>query len=199
MKRFFLLVCVLCLGLCACGSDEPETAPGESPKEIVSEFVRAMYVGDLDGFFVHIPAFAYDALIGMEGLEIPEGKTKADVVYDYFAQNMAQEPEELAAEVTVETKISTTMKKNDFKKAYMETARTYYVAEGVVSEEVLEKIEDVVFVAFNCDVTYGNGQTFSLSDFRSVLPCVKLEGKWYVDLLYLVYMPAQEASPVPVQ
>jgi len=91
------------------------------------------------------------------------------------------------------------MKKNDYKKAYMETARTYYVAEGVVSEEVLEKIEDVVFVAFNCDVTYGNGQTFSLSDFRSVLPCVKLEGKWYVDLLYLVYMPAQEASPVPVQ
>ncbi len=195
MKRFFLLVCVLCLGLCACGSDEPETAPGKSPKEIVSEFVRAMYVGDLDGFFVHIPEFAFDALIEMEGLEIPEGKTKADVAYDYFADNMAQEPEDLVTEVTVETKISTTVKK----KAYMETARTYYVAEGVVSEEDLEKIEDVVCVAFNCDVTYENGQTFSLTDFRSVLPCVKLEGKWYVDILYLVCVPVQAASPTPVQ
>lgn len=192
-----LLTLMLCISLWGCEEksktetdDKASTsqeAPENDPEKIAADFIRAMYYGDLDGFFVHIPEFAYDVVINMENLEVPEGKNKADIAYDYFANNMEQEPEEVAADVQLETKISDTMTQE----TYMETARKYYVSEGIVSEADFENIQEVVYVAFNCDVTYENGETRSLKDFQSAIPCVKIDGKWYVDILYLLFIPTQ--------
>lgn len=178
----------------------PQETPENDPEKIAADFIQAMYYGDLDAFFVHIPEFTYDVVIKMENLEVPEGKTKADIAYDYFANNMEQEPEELATDVKLETKISDTMTRE----TYMASAKKYYVSEGIVSEADLEKIQDVAFVAFNCDVTYKNGETRSLKDFESVIPCVKIDGKWYVDILYLLFKPVRvetkaESLATPVQ
>lgn len=211
-----LLICALTMLCCACETGDENNAdtpistadtkapegnpPAEStPEELTEDFVRAMYTGDLDAFFAHIPEFTYDILISMENIEVTEDTDKGAIVYDYFQSVMESEPEDVATEVTIETKISDKLNKD----SYLDEVRTYYMPEGFVSEEDLEKIEDAVFVAFNADVTYANGEKRTLTDFKSALPCVKIEGKWYVDYFYLVMIPisvtpTQEQS-IPVK
>lgn len=197
-----LLTLMLCMSLWGCEENSKtetdnktstsQETPENDPEIVAADFIKAMYYGDLDASFVHIPEFAYDVIIKMENLEVPEGKAKADVAYECFAKTMEQEPEELATDVQLETKISDSMTRE----TYMESAKKYYISEGIVSEADFEKIQDVAFVAFNCDVTYENGETLSLKDFESVIPCVKIDGKWYVDILYLVFMPVRADQTV---
>lgn len=203
MKKWMAILLVLALGisLCACAQgseDEDETKETvyetleKGPEQVAKEFIGAMYRGDLDTFCTYIPEFAYDVILEAEGGEVPEGKSKADAVRDVFARNMEEEPEELASEVKVETKISDTMDRQTYK----ESVWSYYVGEGIVSEDMWEQVEDAVFVAFNCDVTFENGETFSMEDFEAEIPCVKIDGRWYADILYLVYVPVQAAPEV---
>lgn len=176
--------------------DDPSTENDNSseitPEELTKDFVRAVYMGDLDAFFAHIPEFTYDVLLQSEDIAYNEGDDKAEAVYNYFKSIMEEEPEDSATEVILETKISDTLDKD----SYLELLREYYLPEGFITEEDLEKIEDVVYVAFNSNVKYANGEEILLTDFKAALPCVKIDGKWYVDYFYLVMMPIEMTEEV---
>lgn len=175
-------------------NDDPTIGNDDSsektPEELTEDFVRAVYMGDLDAFFAHIPEFTYDVLLQSEDIVYNEGDNKGEAVYNYFKSIMEEEPEDSATEVILETKISDTLDKD----SYLELLREYYLPEGFITEDDLEKIEDVVYVAFNSNVKYANGEEISLTDFKAALPCVKIDGKWYVDYFYLVMIPTEMTS-----
>lgn len=200
------LACLMAVSLFACegevevdsdgsssdvNGDETQTggssdnADVKGPEELTMDFLRAVYMGDLDAFFAHIPEFTYDVLLSSEDIAAQEGADKGDLIYNYFKSIMEEEPEEAATEVTIETKISDTLTMQ----TYFDTLRKYYLPKGFISEADLEKLQDVVYVSFNADVKYGSGRELSLTDFKAAIPCVKIEGKWYVDYFYLVMIP----------
>ena len=206
LKRIFIVffAFLMVISCCACdntGEDKTQesklssgTNDGKTkndgkdentPEELTEDFVRAMYMGDLDAFFAHIPEFTYDVLIKSEDLEVAEGTDKGTAVYNFFKSILEEEEEEIASKVTVETKITD----DPDKQSYFDAVRRYYIPEGFVTEKDLEKVEDAVFVAFNADIEYENGKKHSMTDFKAALPCVKIDGKWYVDYFYLVMIP----------
>lgn len=215
IKKFtaFILCVILALSLCACGDDNSQitdpttdsTIEGtttadnteantpaqttETPEEITKDFLIAMYTGDFDRFVNHIPDFACDILLNISGGEIVvnEGETTRDAIENYLKEASAEGGDKMITEPTIETKISDTLTKDD----YIEALNTYYIPEGLITEADLDAIEDAVYVSFNCKGTYENGEELVLDNFDQSVPCVKIEGKWYVDFVYLMMIPVQ--------
>ena len=208
----FILCILFALSLCACGDDDTNTITTsstdstntitknptdnttpenktDSPADIAKDFLIAMYTGDIDRFANHIPDFACNVLLTISGGEISvnEGETPKEAITNYFKEAQKEEGEKMSTEPTIETKISDTLTKDD----YIEALKTYYIPEELITEADLDAIEDAVFVAFNCHGTYDNGQKIELENFEQYVPCVKIEGKWYADFVYLMMIPVQ--------
>jgi len=215
----FILALVMCGALIACDAKDskdkeskettadqtPTQAPTQAPttpsgpkvvppEEVVEKFACAMLTGDLDGFLADVPDFVYDFMANMPDVELEPGGDKVEAVRDYFEKVMAAEPEDIATEVTVKTMISNKQTDED----YIKIVHTYYIPEGVLTQKQLEEIECIVYVAFNYTAKFADGSEKTTKDWETAVPCLKIDGKWYVDLIYLFMLPVQaEPAPMP--
>lgn len=182
MKKLLSLLLVLALGIsfCACNQSNSTTAPTEAttPEQVAESFLKAMYAQDAQGVVAHIPDYALDAVAKMAGVEAAENKRQA--ITDSLAAEWVEEPQK-ATQVTVETKRA---EDATLKETYLKAVQDHYIGEGLVTQEELDQVQDVVFVAFNADITFENGTAQSITDFKGKLPCVQVDGQWYVDFYY---------------
>lgn len=210
----FMLCVIFAFSLCACGDDNSQkidptpdnnatdtpatdtpstdTTATETAEETTKDFLIAMYTGDFDRFMNHIPDFACDILLNVSGGEIVvnDGETTRDAIENYLTEASAEGGDKMTSDPTIETKISDTLTKDD----YIEALNTYYIPEGLITEADLDAIEDAVYVSFNCKGTYENGEELVLDNFDQSVPCVKIEGKWYVDFVYLMMIPVHSTT-----
>ena len=202
----FMLCVIFAFSLCACGDDNSQkidptpdnnatdtpstdTTATETAEETTKDFLIAMYTGDFDRFANHIPDFACNILLTVSDGEIVvnDGETPKEAIANYFKEAAAEDSDKMSTDPTIETKISDTLTKDD----YISALNTYYIPEGLITISDLDAIEDAVFVSFNCKGTYENGEEIVLDNYEQYVPCVKIEGKWYVDFVYLVMIPVQ--------
>ena len=186
MKRFlsFLLVLALSIGFCGCQKDDQAVPPAKeeaaaTPEQVAESFLTAMYGQDAQGVVAHFPDYILDLVVEMAEVD-PNTTNKRQAITDSLEQSFAEEPDKVTA-ITVETEIA----EPSLKENYLQTVQEHYIGSGLVTQEEVDQVEDVVFVAFNAEVSYESGMQTSLTDFRSLIPCVQVDGQWYVDFYYL--------------
>ena len=187
MKRLlsFLLVLALAIGFCACQKGDQATAPtntavsAATPEQVAESFLTAMYGQDAQGVVAHFPDYTLDLVMQMAELD-PNTADKRQAITDSLTQSFAEEPDKVTA-ITVETELAEPFLKD----SYLQTVQEYYIGSGLVTQEEVDQVEDVVFVAYNAELSYESGRQTSITDFRAMIPCVKVDGQWYVDFYYL--------------
>ena len=171
---------------------EPPTqtvSRAQAPEEIVKDFMKAYYCRDAVKFFEYIPEFTYEAMIKGFEISCEEGDEAGAVLFEFLKSEFDSNDEPVAESVELVTEISGEATKQD----YIAAVRDYYVKEGFMSEAEMDIFEDAVFVNFSGKVTYPDGSETSMGA-NSCVPCMKIDGEWYVDFFFaaIVVVPEPE-------
>ena len=179
LKRIALWLCALALAVsCAACSDDMTDDRGQTVEESAWKCLEAMYSHDAQTYVEYFPPFTYDMLLDTVGVKPKEGETEAKAVFNYFKEDF--EKAATAKHIMVDTKLAESQDED----AYLKATRDFYVKNNYATEAQLDKIQTVVFVAYNADVTYTNGVEYALDGYEKTVPCVKIDGNWYVDCFY---------------
>ena len=207
---FFVLA--LSVGLCACddleikfpdifgGGNQPTTEgasqtvdQSKAPEEIAKDFIKAYYGRDAVKFFEYIPEFTYGAMMRVLDVPYEEGADAKAVLFEFLANEFDSVDEPAAESVDLVTKISTDMTAQDYRDALAEA----YIPEGLMTKAEIDALNEVVIVAFEGTVKYPNGDE-DRNGGGSFLPCIKIDGKWYVDFFFAAIV-AVPINPSPMQ
>jgi hypothetical protein len=66
---------------------------------------------------------------------------------------------------------------------YRDALAEAYIPEGLMTKAEIDALKDVVIVAFEGTVKYPNGDEDKIGG-GSFLPCIKIDGTWYVDFFF---------------
>jgi len=178
------------------GSDaaEPQRL---TPEQVAKDFITAYFHCDTDAFFELIPEFSYEAMAEVFDVEYEDKADMKSKLYDYM-EHKFNENKRTVEMLEVTTKISTEISSEK----YINTVREYYVEAGFLTEDQIDELfKEVAIVQYSGKFKYADGEQDSIGE-GAFAPCVKIDGKWYVDFFFaaLVTVPSKPTTTtLPVQ
>ncbi|MBO5049970.1 MAG: hypothetical protein J6C41_06045 [Oscillospiraceae bacterium] len=207
-KTIAMLLClILVLGMTACGTKKkaagntdatqgnvPGPADTNTPEEVAKRFYLAMAEQDVDTMAELTPPYSHEVLAYVLNIPIEEGVTGKDAAkaaYAYMFGDGGMLLKVDYASIEINTRLTP---EADIPGDILQGIEESYVQHEMMARETFESIEDTAWVDAECIIIKEDGSE-DRSDYGEVrLICVKVDGKWYMDFLMVMTMPAQNGT-----
>jgi len=195
---------VLALSMAACDNpqetaDTTETTQDpvveqvniNTAEEVAKQFYLALAQKDIDTMVELTPEYSYDVIANVLNIPIEEGltgKAAAKAAYTFAFQDGGSLLEVDYESIEVSTRLTPAAEiPGDILKEIQEG----YVQHEMMTQQTFDSIEDTAWVDVACTLIKKDGSE-EKQDYGEVrLICVKVDGKWYMDFIMVMCMPAR--------
>lgn len=172
----------------------PSEADSNTPEEVAKQFYLALAQKDIDTMVELTPQYSYDAIAYVLNIPIEDGltgKAAAKAAYEFAFQDGGSLLEVEFESIEVTTRLTP---EADIPGDILQGIREGYVDHEMMTQQTFDSIEDTAWVDVAYTIVMADGSQ-EHQDYGEVrLICVKVDGKWYMDFIMVMCMPARGGS-----